>query len=173
MGGGWSVPLPDRCPPGKDPVTLVQEAGWASGPFWTNPEMQPTRRVSNPDRPGRCKSLRKLCYPGCFLFLKIHFNIIFSSSYRSLWLSLLFAFFDQHFHTVSSTTIIPTQPSSSPILTPKCKISKNLLLYTKFYFSELWKSSAGDCKVSWLKEWAINRPVFYSAELRQTKVSVR
>jgi hypothetical protein len=39
-GGGWSTPLPSRCHPGKDPVP--------SEPVWTDPEMNPTRRVSNP-----------------------------------------------------------------------------------------------------------------------------
>ena len=121
---------------------------------WT----QPTG-FRTPDRPSRCKSQRQLCYSGRLLFLKIHFNIISASSHRSPWLSLLFAFFGRHFHTISSTTRIPTQPSSRPNLTPKCRVSKNLPLYTTFYFSESWKSSAGDCKVSWFNEWAINRPV--------------
>jgi hypothetical protein len=28
---GWSAPRPDRFTPGKDPVLIVQEAGWAPG----------------------------------------------------------------------------------------------------------------------------------------------
>jgi hypothetical protein len=27
--GGWSAPRPGRFTPGKDPVPIVQEAGWA------------------------------------------------------------------------------------------------------------------------------------------------
>ena len=34
-GGGWSLPRPGRFTPGKDPVPIVWEAGWASGPVWT------------------------------------------------------------------------------------------------------------------------------------------
>jgi hypothetical protein len=34
-GCGWSAPRPDRFTPGKDPVPIVQEAGWAPGPVWT------------------------------------------------------------------------------------------------------------------------------------------
>jgi hypothetical protein len=34
-GGGWSSPRPGRFTPGKDPVPIVQEAGWAPGPVWT------------------------------------------------------------------------------------------------------------------------------------------
>jgi hypothetical protein len=33
--GGWSAPRPGRFTPGKDPVPIVQEAGWAPGPAWT------------------------------------------------------------------------------------------------------------------------------------------
>jgi hypothetical protein len=34
-GDGWSAPRPGRFIPGKDPVPIVQEAGWATGPVWT------------------------------------------------------------------------------------------------------------------------------------------
>jgi hypothetical protein len=30
-GGGWSAPRPGRFTPGKDPVPILQEAGWAQG----------------------------------------------------------------------------------------------------------------------------------------------
>jgi hypothetical protein len=33
--GGWSAPRPGRFTPGKDPVPIVQEAGWAQGLVWT------------------------------------------------------------------------------------------------------------------------------------------
>jgi hypothetical protein len=37
--GEGSASRPDRSlPPGKDPVPIVQEAGWAPGPVWTNAE---------------------------------------------------------------------------------------------------------------------------------------
>ena len=32
--GGWSMPRPGRFTPGKDPVPIVQEAGWATGLVW-------------------------------------------------------------------------------------------------------------------------------------------
>ena len=38
MGVGYSTPRPCRFTPGKDPVPIVQEAGWASGPVWTGAE---------------------------------------------------------------------------------------------------------------------------------------
>jgi hypothetical protein len=33
--GGWSTPRPGRFTPWKDPVPIVQEAGWAPGSVWT------------------------------------------------------------------------------------------------------------------------------------------
>jgi len=36
---GWVVtPRPGRFTPGKDPVPIVQEGGWAPGPVWTGAE---------------------------------------------------------------------------------------------------------------------------------------
>jgi len=37
---------------GKDPVPIVQEAGWAPGPVWTGEKFRP-RRDSIPDPPVR------------------------------------------------------------------------------------------------------------------------
>jgi hypothetical protein len=31
LDGSWSTPSPGRFNPGKDPVNIVQEAGWAPG----------------------------------------------------------------------------------------------------------------------------------------------
>jgi hypothetical protein len=39
--GGWSAPRPGRFTPGKDPVPIVQEAGWAPGPLWTCVKISP------------------------------------------------------------------------------------------------------------------------------------
>ena len=45
--GEWSTPHPGRFTPGKEPVLIVLEAGWAPGPIWTGtenlaqPEMEP------------------------------------------------------------------------------------------------------------------------------------
>ena len=36
--GGRSTPRPGRFTPGKEPVPIVQEAGWAPGPVWTGAE---------------------------------------------------------------------------------------------------------------------------------------
>ena len=48
----------------RDPVTIVQEAGWAPGPIWTGTENLAPHRDSIPDRPVRSESLYPLPYPG-------------------------------------------------------------------------------------------------------------
>jgi len=48
--------------PGKDPVPIVQEAGWAPGLVWMGGKSRP-HRDSIPDRPARSQSLYRLSYP--------------------------------------------------------------------------------------------------------------
>jgi len=48
--------------PGKDPVPIVQEAGWAPGPVWTGGKPR-SHRDSIPDLPARRQSLYRLSYP--------------------------------------------------------------------------------------------------------------
>jgi hypothetical protein len=50
--------------PGKDPVPIVQEAGWPSGPVWTGAENLAATGIRSPDFPARSKSLYRLRYPG-------------------------------------------------------------------------------------------------------------
>ena len=41
-GGEWSAARPGRTlPPGKDPVPILQEAGWAPGLVWTGGKSRP------------------------------------------------------------------------------------------------------------------------------------
>ena len=55
-----STPRP-HFSPGKDPVPIVQEAGWAPGPVFTGGKSRP-HRDSIPDRPARSQSLYRLSY---------------------------------------------------------------------------------------------------------------
>jgi hypothetical protein len=78
--GGWSAPLPGRFTPGKDPVLIVQKAGWAPGPvceksrphreFFLFPNLYilqftifQRETIRSPDRPARSHSLYRLTYP--------------------------------------------------------------------------------------------------------------
>ena len=48
--------------PGKDPVLILQEAGWAPGPVWTGGKSR-HHGDSIPDRPARSQLLYRLSYP--------------------------------------------------------------------------------------------------------------
>jgi hypothetical protein len=52
--GGWSTPRPGSFSPGKDPVPLVQEAGWATGPVLTGAENLASTGIRFPERPTSC-----------------------------------------------------------------------------------------------------------------------
>ena len=56
-----SMPWP-HFTPGKDPVPIVQEAGWAPGPVWTGGKSRPHWDLI-PDRPAHSQSLYRLSYP--------------------------------------------------------------------------------------------------------------
>ena len=49
--------------PKKDPVPIVQEAGWTPGPVWTGAENLVPTGIRSPDRPARSQSLYRLRYP--------------------------------------------------------------------------------------------------------------
>jgi hypothetical protein len=58
------MPRPGRFTPEKDPVPIVQEAGWTSGPVWTDTEILAPTGIRSPNRPARSESLYGLSYPG-------------------------------------------------------------------------------------------------------------
>jgi hypothetical protein len=60
---GWVVnATPRPLYRGKDTVTILQEAGWATGPVWTGAEYSSHNGIRSPDRPARSKSLYRLRY---------------------------------------------------------------------------------------------------------------
>ena len=63
-GRGWVVSSTPRShfTPGKDPVPILHETGWAPGPVRTGGKSRP-HRESIPDRPARSQSLYRLSYP--------------------------------------------------------------------------------------------------------------
>ena len=57
LDGGWSTPRPGRFTPGKDPIPIVQEAGWDPGSVWTDGKNLATTGIRSPDRPARSEFL--------------------------------------------------------------------------------------------------------------------
>jgi hypothetical protein len=75
---GWvvsSTPRPQFIP-GKDPVPILQEAGWAPGPVWTGGKSRP-HRDSIPERPSRSQSLYRLSY-------RAHWNNVTKVNFRDV-----------------------------------------------------------------------------------------
>jgi hypothetical protein len=55
--------------PGKDPVPIVQEAGWAPGSVWIGAENLAPTGFRSPDRPARSQSLYRLRYPALHIYV--------------------------------------------------------------------------------------------------------
>jgi hypothetical protein len=62
-GRGVSVTPRPLFTPGKDPVPIVQEAGWSPGSVWTGAENLASTENGSPDRPACSQSLYRLSYP--------------------------------------------------------------------------------------------------------------
>jgi len=62
---GWGVSITPQLlfTPRKDPLPIVQEAGWAPWPVWTGVKNLAPNRIRSPDRPARSQSLFRLHYP--------------------------------------------------------------------------------------------------------------
>jgi hypothetical protein len=57
MGVGGQRHAPAAFTPGKDPVPIVQETGWAPGPVWIGAENIAPTGIRSPDLPARSESL--------------------------------------------------------------------------------------------------------------------
>jgi hypothetical protein len=66
MGVGGQYHAPAAFTPGKVPVPIVQEAGWASEPVWIGVENLAALGIRFPDLPARSESLYRLRHPGSF-----------------------------------------------------------------------------------------------------------
>ena len=126
---GWvvsSTPRPHFIP-GKDPVPILQEAGWATGPVWTGGKSRP-HRDSIPDRPARSHSLYRLSYPThnnheiCIYYVY--------NKYMTVWNKLL-SFFSRRFKSTCFwiSAFVSYQFTSLHTITPdnrECSIDKHI-----------------------------------------------
>jgi len=73
MGWGVSVTLRPHLTPGKDPVSTVQEAGWASGPVWTGAEnLTPTGIRFPVSQARRHKRTHTHTHTHIYIYIYIH-----------------------------------------------------------------------------------------------------
>ena len=70
-GRGVSVTPRMLFTPGKVPVPIVQEAGWAPGPVRTGAGNLAPTGIRSPDRPARSQSLYRLHYPAHNVFRRV------------------------------------------------------------------------------------------------------
>ena len=63
-GGGWATLRPGRFTPGKDPVPIVQEAAWATGPVWTGAENLAPTGIRSPYGAAFSELVYRLSYRG-------------------------------------------------------------------------------------------------------------
>jgi len=80
---GWRVSITPRrlFTPGKDPVPILQETGWAPESVWTGAEYLAPTGIRSPDPPARSQSLYLLSY-------STHFHIFPTVMKWFLWHSL-------------------------------------------------------------------------------------
>ena len=83
--------------PGKEPVPIVQVAGWAPGPVWKGAKSRPTG-IQSPDRPARSQSLYRLSYPAHPKHVEVDEIYILRISCASRWF-----FFTQLYRDAPST----------------------------------------------------------------------
>ena len=62
-----ATPRPGRFTPAKNPVSIVQEAGWVLEPVWTGVENIASTGVRFPDIHARSELLYRLSYPGSLI----------------------------------------------------------------------------------------------------------
>ena len=70
MGVGGQHHAPAAFTPGKDPVPIVQEAGWALVPVWIGAENLASTGIRSPDLAARSESIYRLRRPGSLSIIK-------------------------------------------------------------------------------------------------------
>ena len=56
----------------KDPIPILQEAGWAPGTVWIGAENLAHTGIRSPDLPARSESLYRVRYPGPLVAIATH-----------------------------------------------------------------------------------------------------
>ena len=58
--GGWPTPRPGRFTPGKEPIPIVQEAGWVPETVWMGAEKRTPTEIRSPDHPAHSETLYQI-----------------------------------------------------------------------------------------------------------------
>ena len=129
--GGGQFPAPATSNPGKDPVPILQEAGWASGPAWTGRKSRPNQD-SISDRLARSQSLYRLSYPAHSL----HCSITLIKPLTELCLTVFYVYFIILHDTTGMSHLKVTYITYKSHISPKSHIYHlhcYCLQYSLFY----------------------------------------
>jgi len=117
----WGVSVTPRplFTPGKDPVPIVQETGWARGPVWTDAENLAPTGIGFPGRPARSQSLHiyPFYFETCCSFLSLlygrnmfnvfeKFTLLFTNKMNASWLLLNMIWWGKMFPRAILTTCL-------------------------------------------------------------------
>ena len=132
--------------PGKHPVPIVQEAGWAPGPVLTAGKSRPTGIISL-DHPACSQSLYQLTYPAHTSYMtRCRFLITHVLACLRVEVTL------PHVHRDARTFTEGTSPSDS--FTTLHKLRKKVFLYnTTLFGSEMWQRNADDVYGNMMTVW--------------------
>ena len=85
----WGVIVTTRSlfTPWRDPVPIVQEAGWAPGPIWRGAENLAPTGIRSPDRPVHSQLLHRLRYPAHTVSVGTGLELVCEVYIIKLWLS--------------------------------------------------------------------------------------
>ena len=87
---------------GKDPVPIVQEAGWAPGQVWTGAENLACIEIQSPDHPARSQSLYRLHYPAYVIVAVLSHIVAFIPFIEARFVSETFLISMQRLSTLHS-----------------------------------------------------------------------
>ena len=109
---------------GKEPVPILQEAGWAPGPVWTNAKKLAPTGIRFPDRPGRSQQLRGIRYK---INRTLSFPILIYAFHAPT--KTLYKYFGRNMKS-----IIQGRKTQHPI-----NFVSNLTFYVRNIFSKIYK----------------------------------
>jgi hypothetical protein len=142
LGGGRSAPHPGRFTPGKDPVPIVQEAGWAPGPVWTCAKYLAPTRIQSPDHPACSQSLYQLSYPAHptrWIFMKYDMWILLKNLKKIIKVSFNSDKNNRYVY-LSYSQVLATCPY--PELTPSSPHDPRWLNYMRYKIILLFQNDA-------------------------------
>ena len=125
--------------PGKEPVPIVQEAGWAPGSVWTGGKSRPTG-IRSPDCPARSQSLYRLSYP-THTHTHTHTHIYMCVCVCVCVCVYIYIYFFFFFHH-SATTMVKRKASSLMM------IHDDTQLHTPHSVGLLWMSDQPNAETS-------------------------